>query len=101
MKSWVVLRGAAGWEALPDDLGLATGMALAWRCPSRARTRCLRAGGVFALWTPLSSPERVINSEHDPATEHTEQRSDEEWKKSNFCMKPETSASMHLLNETR
>lgn len=30
IERWVVLRGAARWEALPDDLGLATGMALSF-----------------------------------------------------------------------
>lgn len=42
----------------------------------------------FALWTPRSPPERVINSEHDPATEHKEKRSHGEWKKLNFYISP-------------
>lgn len=99
IKRWVVLRCAASWEALPDDLGLASGMVLSF---AHSYPLSAAAGGsVHAVWTPLSSPERVINSVHNPATEQEEQRSDEEFKKSNFGIIPETSASMHLLNETR
>lgn len=96
---WCCDEPPAGWE-LPGVRR--SGISNTPRAvPSRSYPQSTATGGITAFWTPRTSPERVINSEHDPATAGQRQRSRGMEAKWNICMNPKTSASLQLESETR